>query len=237
MRRREFITLFVGALAAWPVTTPAQQPGKIPRVAFLGPDMTVPPQVSYYEALMSQLEKHGFREGQNIVVERRAVDDPRGPFVGAAELMRTQPDLIVAAGPEVALQAVVGASGHIPIVMFAVNFDPIERGYVTSLAQPSGNITGVVVRPVELARKQIDLLRQTFPDRRRLAILYDQLTADQFTAANQAAKSLNLQVQAVKLEIPTYDFGGAFQAAAAGGAQLMMVLSSSCLLPAENRTC
>jgi putative ABC transport system substrate-binding protein len=226
MRRREFITLFGCALAAWPATAPAQQAGKIPRVAFLGPDLTAPPQVSYYEAFRSQLEKHGFREGQNIVVEHRAVDDPRGPFVGAAELMRTQPDLIVAAGPEVALQAVVGASGHIPIVMFAVNFDPIERGYVTSLAQPSGNITGVVVRPVELARKQIDLLRQAFPDRHRLAILYDQLTADQFTTANQAAKSLNLQVQAVKLEIPTYDFGGAFQAAAAGGAQLMMVLSS-----------
>ena len=73
--------------------------------------------------------------------------------------------------------------------MFAVNFDPIERGYVTSLAQPSGNITGVVVRPVELARKQIDLLRQAFPDRHRLAILYDQLTADQFATANQAARS------------------------------------------------
>ena len=101
------------------------------------------------------MEKHGFREGQNIVVEYRAVDDPRGPFVGAAELMRTQPDLIVAAGPEVALQAVVGASGHIPIVMFAVNFDPIERGYVTSLAQPSGNITGFVVRPVELAESRL----------------------------------------------------------------------------------
>ena len=61
-----------------------------------GPDLTAPPQVSYYEAFRSQLEKHGFREGQNIVVEHRADDDPRGPFVGAAELMHTQPDLIVA---------------------------------------------------------------------------------------------------------------------------------------------
>jgi putative ABC transport system substrate-binding protein len=110
--------------------------------------------------------------------------------------------------------------------MFAVNFDPIERGYVTNLAQPGGNITGVVVRPVELARKQIDLLRQTFPDRNRLAILYDALTADQFAAANQSAKSLNLQVQALKLEIPSYDFASAFQAAAAGGAQLALLLSS-----------
>ena len=176
-------------------------------------------------------------EGQNIVVEYRVIDNPRGPFVGAAELMRTQPDLVVAIGPEVALQAVVGASAHIPIVMLAVNYDPIERGYVVNLAQPGGNITGVVVRPIELARKQIDLLRQTFPDRDRLAMLYDAQTADQFTAANQAAKSLNLQVQALKLEIPSYDFAGAFQAAAAGGAQLMMVLSSPSFTKHRDATC
>ena len=56
--------------------------------------------------------------------------------------------MLVAVGPEVALQAVIGASGHIPIVMLAGNFDPIERGYVTSLAQPAGNITGVMGRPL-----------------------------------------------------------------------------------------
>jgi putative ABC transport system substrate-binding protein len=145
MRRREVIG-FVSAALVWPVIARAQQANKTPRVAFLGPDRTSPPQIGYYQAF--------------------------------------------------------------------------------SLAQPGGNITGVVVRPVELARKQIDLLRQAFPDRDRLAVLYDALTADQFTAANQAAKSLNLQVQALKLEIPSYDFAGAFQAAGAGGAQLMMVLSS-----------
>jgi putative ABC transport system substrate-binding protein len=111
--------------------------------------------------------------------------------------------------------------------MLAVNFDPIERGYVASLAQPGGNITGVVVRPIELARKQIDVLKQTFPDRARLAMLYDVQTADQFAAADQTARSLNLQVQPLKLEIPSYDFVGAFQAAADGKAQLMMVLSST----------
>ena len=73
--------------------------------------------------------------------------------------------------------------------MFAVNFDPIERGYVTSLAQPSGNIIGVIVRPLDLARKQIDLLRQAFPDRNQVAVLYYAQTADQFTAADQGAKS------------------------------------------------
>jgi putative ABC transport system substrate-binding protein len=109
--------------------------------------------------------------------------------------------------------------------MFAINFDPIERGYVTSLAQPAGNITGVVSRPLDLARKQIDLLRQVFPDRNRLAVLYDTQSADQFAAAEQGAKSLNLQVQAFKVD-PAYDFAGVFEAAAKGGAQFMMVLSS-----------
>jgi hypothetical protein len=200
VRRREFITLVGGTAATWPLSVRAQQADKIPRVAFLGPGRTTPGQDSHYKAIFSQLEKHGFREGQNIVVEYRAVDDSRGPFVGAAELMRTQPDLTVATGPEVALQAIVGASSHTPVVMLAVNFDPFERGYVASLAQPGGNITGVVVRPIELARKQIDLLKQTFPDRARVAMLYDVQTADQFAAANQAARSLKLQVQAIKLE-------------------------------------
>src|SRR5262249_11302904 len=100
-----------------------------------------------------------------------------------------QPDRMVAAGPEVSLQAVVGASSHTPVVLLAVNFDPVARGYVASLAQPGGNITGVVVRPIELAQKQIDLLKQTFPDHDRVAMLYDAQTADQFTAADQPARS------------------------------------------------
>ena len=226
MRRRQFITLLGGAVISWPLASRAQQTEKIHRVGFLGPQpRTVAPMMDYYRAFSSQLEKNGFREGQNVIVEYRATDDPRGPFVGAAELLRAQPDLLVAAGPEVALQAVIGASGHIPIVLFATNFDPTERGYVTSLAQPAGNITGVVSRPLDLARKQIDLLRQVFPDRNRLAVLYDTQSADQFVAAEQGAKSVTLQVQAFKVD-PAYDFAGAFEAAVKGGAQLVMVQSS-----------
>ena len=226
MQRRDFIKVVAGSAATWPLVARAQQAEKLPRVGFLGPQArTNVGMVEYYRAFSSQLEKNGFREGQNIVVEYRAIDDPRGPFVAAAELVRAQPDLLVIAGPEIALQAVIGASGHIPIVMFAVNFDPIERGYVTSLAQPAGNITGVISRPLELARKQIDLLRQVFPDRNRLAVLYDTQSADQFTAAEQGAKSLNLQVQALKVD-PAYDFAGIFEAAAKGGAQLVLVQSS-----------
>src|SRR5215468_4870407 len=105
MKRREFITLVGGAAAGWPLAARAQQTEK-PRVGFLGPARTSA-QMDFYRAFSSQLEKNGLREGQNIIVEYRAVDDPRGTFVSAAELVRAQPDLLVIAGPEVALQAVI----------------------------------------------------------------------------------------------------------------------------------
>ena len=140
------------------------------------------------------------REGQNLTAEYRGLEDPRGPFVVATELMRSQPDLIVALGPEVALQAVVGASGFIPIVFVAVNFDPLARGYAASLARPGGNITGVVFQQLELAQKQVELLTQAFPERTRLAVLFDPQSTDQLNAAERAAKSLTLRVQPLKLE-------------------------------------
>jgi putative ABC transport system substrate-binding protein len=68
-------------------------------------------------------------------------------------------------------------------------------------------------------------LRQVFPDRNRLAVLYDTQSADQFVAAEQGAKSVTLQVQAFKVD-PAYDFAGAFEAAVKGGAQLVLVQSS-----------
>ena len=84
--------------------------------------------------------------------------------------------------------------------MWAINFDPIARGYVKSLAQPGGNITGIVSLQTELAAKQVELLTQALPDRTRLAILWDAISADQFTAAERQAKSLRLEVQSLKLE-------------------------------------
>jgi len=90
MRRRQFITLLGGALISWPLASRAQQAEKISRVGFLGPART-PAQMEFYRAFSSQLEKNGFREGENILVEYRAIDDPRGPFIGAAELVRSNP--------------------------------------------------------------------------------------------------------------------------------------------------
>ena len=109
MRRREFITLLGGA-ASWPLAARAQQAGKVIRIGFIGASLNSSAMAAQYQAFLTELHELGFREGRNIIVDYRRLDDPRGPFAVAAELMRLQVDLIVATGPEVALQAVVGAS-------------------------------------------------------------------------------------------------------------------------------
>ena len=225
MRRRDFITLLGGA-TTWPLAARAQQAGKVIRIGFIGASLNSSAMAAQYQAFLTELHELGFNEGRNIVVDYRRLDDPRGPFAVAAELMRLQVDLIVATGPEVALQAVVGASRSIPIVIIAVQYDPIERGYVSSLARPGGNITGLFYRQPELAAKQLELLTQTFPEKSRLAVLYDTNSADQFSAAEEAARSMPLELRPLKLEKPPYDFSAAFQTMAQGGAQMVLVLSS-----------
>ena len=135
-------------------------------------------------------------------------------------------DLIVAIGPEVALQAVIDASRDTPVVLQAINYDPIARGYVASLARPGGNITGLFYQQAELAAKKVELLTQAFPERKNLGVLWDALVTEEFEAAQRAARALQLELHAVKLENAPYDFTAAFQIIARAGAQMLLVLSS-----------
>jgi len=180
-----------------------------------------------YPAMLDELRKLGFSESRGLTVEYRSIEqEPRAVSADAAELVRSNVDVLVAIGPEVVLQAALAASSTIPIVVVAFNYDPIARGYVKSLAHPGGNITGVFVRLPELAEKQVEILTQTFPDRTRLGVLWDALSADQFAAAEQVAQARQLAIQSMKLEKPPYDFAGAFQTLAEGRAQMVLVLSS-----------
>jgi putative tryptophan/tyrosine transport system substrate-binding protein len=222
LKRREFIGLLGGA-AVWPLTARAQQGDKIARIGFLSNARDSTAQISNYEAFLSQMREQGFREGENFIVEYRALTDPRGPFASAADLLRTLPDLILVTGPEVALQAVVGASRAIPVVFLAVQYDPVERGYVASLARPGGNITGIFLRQLELAGKQLEILIEAFPQATRVAVLFDSHTADQFQEAERTAQALNIQLQPLKLEKPPYDFEPTFQRAIADA---VLILSS-----------
>jgi putative ABC transport system substrate-binding protein len=226
MRRRDFIKGVAGSVAAWPLAAVAQQPGRVFRIGFLGVSRDAPGTAANYQAFSDELREKGFSEGQNLIIEYRRSDDPRGVAVAGAELLRAHLDLIVAQGPQVALQAVIDASRTIPIVLQAINFDPIARGYVASLAQPGGNITGLFYQQAELAAKKVELLTQVVPGRTSLGILWDPLVTDEFEAAQRAAKALRLELHAFKLESSPYDFTVAFQTIAQTGAQMLLVLSS-----------
>jgi putative ABC transport system substrate-binding protein len=227
MKRREFISLLGGA-AAWPVAAGAQQGGKLARVGFLGNDLDAPISGPGYKIFLSELRKLGFTDGQNLVVEYRRVDEgmPKA-FAAANELAAARAEVLVASGAEIAVQAAAAVRPAVPIVMLANNYDPIARGYVSSLARPGGNVTGVMYRQPELAVKQLELLAEAFPDRTRVGVLWDSLSADQFVAAEGAAKSMRLSLRPVKLENPPYDFDGAFATLAQDEVKVLLVLSST----------
>jgi putative ABC transport system substrate-binding protein len=226
MRRREFIIAASGALMG-PTVARGQQADRVRRIGVLSTSLLTPVSAAGYPIFIAQLRQLGFSEGANLAIDFRALDqnDNRKPFADAID-MRGKVDLIVALGSEVFVQAAVAADKSVPIVMTAFNFDPIARGYVKSLARPGGNITGVTFRQPELASKQIELLQEAFPTRKRLAVFYDEQSADQFSAAEVAAKLMRLDVLAVKLERPPYDFDKAFQSVSQGRAEALLVLSS-----------
>jgi putative tryptophan/tyrosine transport system substrate-binding protein len=226
--RRQFISAISGAVVAWPLVARAQQlAGRTARIGIVRPPLDNPVVSVGYPAFLDELKKSGFSEGQNLTIEVvREDQDAQQLFAATADLVRSNVELLVATGSEITLQAAIAASRTIPIVMLAINFDPIARGYVKSLARPGGNITGVVSLQTELAAKQVELLTQAFPERTRLAVLWDGISADQFAAAERQARSLRLDVQSLKLENPPYDFDAAFRSLAEGAPQMLLVLSS-----------
>src|SRR5215471_9549660 len=164
-RRREFITLLGGAAAAWPLAARGQQPDKTARVGWLAASLDNPVQALGREVLLSTLRKLGFTEGYNLVLEHRRTDEGMAKaFAGANELVAAKADVLIADGPEIALQAATAARPIVPVVMLANNYNPFERGYVRTLAKPGGNVTGLFYRQQELAAKQLELLIEAFPE-------------------------------------------------------------------------
>jgi ABC-type uncharacterized transport system substrate-binding protein len=227
-RRREFIALLGSSAGAWPLGAMAQQPSKIARIGYLGPQRDNPMIVASYSVIASELRRFGFVEGQNLTIAHRHHNVP-GVDVSrlAVELVLTNVEALVADGPEAILQAASGATHTIPIAMIAVNFDPIARRYISSLARPGGNVTGVFFQAIELVQKQLELLKQALPGKTKVTALYDELSADQFKAAKQATKKLSLEFDGIRLEYPPYDFDSAFRLLAQRLPDMLLVLSSA----------
>ena len=221
MRRREFITLLGGASAAWPLTARAQQATKLPTIGYLG-SATLATESQRMAAFVQRLRELGWVEGRTVVIDYRWAEGRTERYAEiAAEFVRLKVDVIVTVGGAVA--AAKQATATIPIV-FAGAGDPVGSGMVASLAQPGGNVTGLSVQSIDLAGKRLEILREIFPDVRRLAIIGNveyAATVLEMGEAQAAARALGLEVARSEIR-RAEDIAPAFEALK-GAAQALYV--------------
>ncbi len=217
-----------------PIAANAQQPGRVVRIGIL--NQFSPRSAPWYQAFERRLRELGYVEGRNLAIEFTTAPGQadRLPDL-AAELVSLKVDLILTAGPEAGLRAASQATSTIPIVMIAIEYDPVALGFVAGLARPGGNITGLSLFSRELTAKRLELLKQAVPKLTRVAVLWHTLAADQFRATEDAARSLDVQLQSVELQGPPFDFERAFSAAVRGRAGAILVLGSPRFFPERAR--
>jgi ABC-type uncharacterized transport system substrate-binding protein len=195
MKRREFITLLGGA-AAWPLVARAQQPS-MPVIGFLD-SRSSDGMASRLSAFRQGLKEAGFIEGENVRIIYRWGEDRIDRLPEMAGELAKQATVIVTTGGPPAAFAAKAATTTIPIV-FLVGEDPTRLGLVTSLARPSGNLTGINMLANELEAKRLQLLLQLVPQAQRIAVLVSPASVSNTERTLQdveaAARSTGLQLQ------------------------------------------
>jgi putative ABC transport system substrate-binding protein len=208
----------------------AQQPKKVPRIAFLGGASPAP--ISYrIEAFREGLRELGYVEGKNIFIEYRYAEGKldRLPAL-AAELVGLKVAVIVTGGPT-PTRAAKEATSTIPIVM-ALDNDPVGNGFVASLARPGGNITGLATLSPEISGKQLELLKEIVPRLSRVAVVGTSSNpgnAQMLRETELAAGAFAVQLQYLDVGSPK-NIETVFRAASKGRADAVLVLPNPVLL-------
>jgi putative tryptophan/tyrosine transport system substrate-binding protein len=222
MKRREFIGL-VAATAAWPLAAKAQEPGRTYRLAMLGAGRT-----SATEALLETLRQRGFVEGENLKADHRGFAQNVDLIPQyAAELVQANPDVMFATG-DAAIRAMQKLTSTIPLL--GVTEDMVGSGFVSSLAHPEGNTTGVSLLSAELDIKRQQILIDAVPAMRRMAALVDGNTAQpsRLEQMQAEARAHNVELALFPIAKPA-EIAPAIAAAKSTGAMALNVLASPVL--------
>jgi putative tryptophan/tyrosine transport system substrate-binding protein len=217
------------------VIAEGQETRKIPRVGYL--TSTEPPYETFRkESIRQALRELGYIEGQNIAIEYRYAEGKmdRLPEL-AAELVRLNVNVIVAAGGDGVIRAANNASKTIPIVMTGQGSDPVESGLVKSLSRPGGYITGVTNLLVQLGDKRLELLKEAVPKIARVAVLYvpgDRTHGLELKEVQSAAPALGVNIQTREVR-GANDFDSVFSAVDKDRPDALHVLGGS--LMRDNR--
>jgi putative ABC transport system substrate-binding protein len=202
MKRRQFMTLLGGAVAAWPFAARAQQPERMRRIGVLLPAAADDPVFQARLAAFHQgLALLGWIIGRNVRIDVHwATANAAEIRRHAAELGALAPDVILATGDST-MPPLLQATRTVPIV-FPVVTDPVGAGYVDSLARPGGNATGFMIFEYGAGGKWLELLKEIAPRVTRAAVLRDPANPSQtaqFGAIQAVAPSLRVEVSPVNM--------------------------------------
>ncbi len=235
MKLRAVAIIVTLALLLTPFAADAQQAVKAPRIGILPPG-PISERVHLWEAFRQGLRDLGYVEGQNIVLvfPSAEVRPERLPDL-AAELVSLKVDVIVAAGTA-GVQAAKQVTKTIPIVT-PVTTDPVETGFVASLARPGGNITGLTLISSELSGKRLELLKTVVPGVSRIAVLSNPTSVAvpiQMRETEVAARALGVQLQSLEVR-GADDFERVFRAAMKERAGALITLDDSLVFTHHRR--
>ena len=194
------VALLIGLAAA--IVNADETPGRVFHIGIVaGTPRSDPAHVAFED----RLRQLGYAEGRNLRIDFIQGEDVDRLAAAVREFARRGVDVIVV-GAEAPLKAAIAASHSTPVVFRAVDFDPLAKGYIASLAHPGGNLTGVMLQQPELVAKRLDLLTQAVPNIARIVLLYDVSGEDQREAAERAASALGIPLEAIELRNPPYDY-------------------------------
>ena len=226
MNRIVIICLLTAALLSTVPLGKAQQTAKVNRIGYLSGG-TETSRRQYLEAFRQGMQKLGYVEGQNLVLDSRFAEGKfeRLPSL-IQELLGSKPDVLLVSTTPANLAAKAAVT-TLPIVMVAVA-DPVGVGLVASLARPGGNITGITNIAADLAGKRLEILKEIVPHASRVAVFVNPADANaplQMRNAEAAARALGIQLQPVLEVRSAEDLKGVFEAAvrARAGAVIRMV--------------
>lgn len=162
-----------------------------------------------------------------MVLEYRSADGFAERFPKLArELLELKCDVIFAFGPEHSARPFRDTRSAVPVVVLAIDYDPLGKGIVANLRRPGGNITGVYIPQVALAAKRLEIAQEVFPGASRFLVLGDVYTRDQLAALRKAAEARKARLTVVEFARPPYDYAGAFETGRQAGVEVFVGMAS-----------